>query len=113
MSLTLWYCVKGFEEEINYPFLKLLNSNNTAITTKKQAGATGALLDSVGCSTKLFGRQKPLRNRLCIYSRALFVRKSDIRNDQATKEALQQKSTPKNKHQKNKNNYCPQIVSLL
>lgn len=38
MSLTLWYCVKGFEEEINYPFLKLLNSNNTAITTKNKLG---------------------------------------------------------------------------
>lgn len=103
MSLTLWYCVEGFEEEINYPFLKLLNLNNTAITRKKQqAGATGASVDSVGCSTKPFGRQKPLRNRLCIYSRALFVRKSDIRNDPATKEALQQKSTPKNKRQTNK-----------
>lgn len=62
---------------------------------RKQAWASSALLDYVGCSTKLFGRQN-----LAETGRGLFFQNSDIWTDQATRE-LQPEHTAKYKHKTN------------
>lgn len=82
-----------------------------------QAWATGTLFDSVGCSTKIHWQARAVWNRLYTNSINLFIWGSDIWTDWASKEASQQKNktekTTQNKHQTNKTNYRPQIVSLL
>lgn len=61
---------------------------------RRQAWAAGALLDCIRCSTKLFGRRNLAEAGFVSTTELMFFQKSDIWNNQATRE-LQPKMNTK------------------